>query len=375
MSTGVADIPAAVRAAFFARVVAWQRAHGRHDLPWQGTRDPYRVWLSEIMLQQTQVRTVLGYYPRFLQRFPTVQALADASLDEVLALWSGLGYYSRARHLHACARAVVAQHGGRFPASAEALATLPGIGDSTAAAIAAFCFGERRSILDGNVRRVLSRVLADAGDPARAAAHRALWTAAQALVPPDAAPDDMAAYTQGLMDLGATVCTRSRPRCDACPVAALCAGRASGDPTAWPRRAPRAARRTEVWCLPLYQRADGAWWLQRRPPRGIWAGLWVPPVLAAAEGLAAWLRDHPGVQADWPAAFTHALTHRELRLQPVVCRLPGGSGSSTAPSAPGVEPDQGAWCSPSEALSLGLPAPVRVWLQNLASDSRTSSSR
>ena len=375
MNTGVADIPAAVRAQFFARVVAWQRAYGRHDLPWQGTRDPYRVWLSEIMLQQTQVRTVLGYYARFLQRFPTVQALADASLDEVLALWSGLGYYSRARHLHACARVVVAQYGGRFPAGAEALATLPGIGASTAAAIAAFCFGERRSILDGNVRRVLSRVLADAGDPARAAAQRGLWAAAQALVPPEAAPDDMAAYTQGLMDLGATVCTRSRPRCDACPVAALCAGRASGDPTAWPRRAPRAARRTEAWCLPLYQRADGAWWLQRRPPRGIWAGLWAPPVLAAAEGLASWLQDHPGVRADWPAAFTHALTHRDLRLQPVVCRLPCGSDASTAPSAPGVEPDQGAWCPPSEALALGLPAPVRVWLQNLASDSRISSSR
>ncbi len=369
------DIPTALRQAFFARVVAWQRQHGRHDLPWQGTRDPYRVWLSEIMLQQTQVRTVLAYYGRFVQRFPTVHALANASLDEVLALWSGLGYYSRARHLHACAQAVVAQHGGRFPASAEALATLPGIGASTAAAIAAFCFGQRCSILDGNVRRVLSRVLADASDPARASAQKALWAAAQALVPPDATPDDMAAYTQGLMDLGATVCTRSRPRCDACPVAALCAGRASGDPTAWPRRAPRAARRTVSWCLPLYLRADGAWWLQRRPARGIWAGLWAPPVLAAIEALTAWLQDQPGVQADWPAALTHALTHRDLRLQPVVCHLPTRPGSVSAPSAPGVEPDRGVWCSPSEALALGLPAPIRLWFQSLASGSRTSISR
>ncbi|WP_300846535.1 A/G-specific adenine glycosylase [Tepidimonas sp.] len=369
------EIPTALRRSFFARVVAWQRQHGRHDLPWQGTRDPYRVWLSEIMLQQTQVRTVLAYYGRFLQRFPTVHALADASLDEVLALWSGLGYYSRARHLHACAQAVVAQHGGRFPASAEALATLPGIGASTAAAIAAFCFGERRSILDGNVRRVLSRVLAEAGDPARADTQRALWSAAQALLPTDAAPHDMAAYTQGLMDLGATVCTRSRPRCDACPVAALCAGRASGDPTAWPRQTVRAARRTEAWCLPLYLRADGAWWLQRRPARGIWAGLWAPPVLSAIEGLTAWLRDQPGVQADWPVAFDHALTHRQLRLQPVVCRLPVSSDVLSAPQAPGVQPDQGAWCSPSEALALGLPAPIRVWLESLDSGSRTSSSR
>lgn len=367
-------VPDAVRAGFFARVVVWQRVHGRHGLPWQGTRDPYRVWLSEIMLQQTQVRTVLGYYDRFLQRFPDVQALAAASLDEVLALWSGLGYYSRARHLHACAQAVVAVHGGRFPASADALATLPGIGASTAAAIAAFCYGERRSILDGNVRRVLTRVLADGGDPARPAVQQALWVAAQGLVPADAGPADMAAYTQGLMDLGATVCARTRPRCEACPVADLCAGRASGDPTAWPHRAPRPARRAEAWCLPLYVRADGAWWLQRRPARGIWAGLWAPPVLGEEEPLQSWLAANPSWDAEWLPAVSHALTHRDLRLQPVLCRLPG-EPAAQAPIAPGVDAGQGAWWPPSGALALGLPAPVRAWLQNLASDSRTSSSR
>ncbi len=363
---------------FFSAVVAWQRAHGRHGLPWQGTRDPYRVWLSEVMLQQTQVSTVLRYYGRFLARFPDVQTLAAASLDEVLALWSGLGYYSRARHLHACAQAVVARHGGRFPETAQALATLPGIGESTAAAIAAFCFGERRSILDGNVRRVLARWLALDDDLSRPAAQRALWATAQSLIPGDATADAMAAYTQGLMDLGATVCTRTRPRCDACPVATGCGAHAAGEPTAWPRRGRVVQRRTIAWCLPLYVRHDGAWWLQRRPARGIWAGLWAPPVLEDEAPLRAWLAGASGWSAHWMAAFTHALTHRDLRLQPVLCRLPASAADAAAgaaPQAPGVVADQGAWWSPVEALALGLPAPVRSWLQALVSGDAASSSR
>lgn len=367
-------LPEAVRVAFFARVVAWQRIHGRHDLPRQGTRDPYRVWLSEIMLQQTQVRTVVAYYERFLRRFADVHALAAASLDEVLALWSGLGYYSRARHLLACAQAVVTRYGGCFPTSADELATLPGIGASTAAAIAAFCYGERRSILDGNVRRVLLRVLANDSDAARPAVQQALWKVAQALLAPDASSADMAAYTQGLMDLGATVCTRTRPRCGACPVADLCAGRASGDPTAWPRRSPRSARRTERWCLPLYVRADGAWWLQRRAQRGIWAGLWTPPVLTDGDSLRAWLVLHPAWDAKWLPVIEHALTHRDLRLQPVLCSLPGAPVQG-APVAPGVDAGQGQWWLPSQALALGLPAPVRACLHQLTAGSRTSSSR
>src|SRR6201985_1247873 len=187
---------------FAERVIAWQRSHGRAGLPWQLTRDPYRVWLSEIMLQQTQVTTVLGYYERFLQRFPTVAALAAAPSEDVLALWSGLGYYARARNLHRCAQAVVAQHGGAFPRSAAQLATLPGIGRSTASAIAAFCFGERVAILDGNVKRVLTRVLGFAGDLASSAQERALWDRATALLPPEGQRADIARYTQGVMDLG-----------------------------------------------------------------------------------------------------------------------------------------------------------------------------
>jgi len=225
-----------IRRHFAPALITWQRNHGRHGLPWQGNRDPYRVWLSEIMLQQTQVSTVLSYYPRFLERFPHVHALAAAQTDEVMAMWSGLGYYSRARNLHRCAQAVVAEHGGEFPRDALTLETLPGIGASTAAAIAAFCHGERVSILDGNVRRVLSRVLAFAGDQAQPKVQRQMWDLAQALVPERSDASDMAAYTQGLMDLGATVCVRGQPRCPVCPMQGVCEayrrrpdGRVSGE--------------------------------------------------------------------------------------------------------------------------------------------------
>jgi len=193
-----------------SRLVRWQATHGRHDLPWQNTRDPYRVWLSEIMLQQTQVATVKAYFERFMQRFPDVQALAGAHLDEVLALWSGLGYYSRARNLHACALAVARDHGGRFPPTAELLQTLPGIGRSTAAAVAAICFGERVAILDGNVKRVLTRALGFDGDLAQAAQERALWQQAQAVLPTRDLQTNMPRYTQAVMDLGASLCNLRR---------------------------------------------------------------------------------------------------------------------------------------------------------------------
>ena len=212
------------------QVVQWQAVHGRNYLPWQQTRDPYRVWLSEIMLQQTQVTTVLGYYERFLQAFPDVASLAAAPEDDVMALWSGLGYYSRARNLHKCAKAVMAEHGGAFPRSAEVLATLPGIGRSTAAAIASFCFGERAAILDANVKRVLTRVLAFGEDLSSSRNEKVLWAMAEDLLPTHDLQHSMPRYTQGLMDLGATICLPRNPSCLVCPLQADCRAAQRGNP-------------------------------------------------------------------------------------------------------------------------------------------------
>jgi len=253
---------------FAERVVRWQRLEGRHDLPWQGTRDPYRVWLSEIMLQQTQVATVLEYYKRFLERFPDLSALAAAPLEAVLEQWSGLGYYSRARHLHRCARLLSEEHGGVFPEDETALAQLPGIGASTAAAIAVFAFGRRAAILDGNVKRVLCRVHGIVDDPGRREVERRLWALAGAALP----DHDLEAYTQGLMDLGATVCVRRRPACARCPVAAICEVGRSGQ---WenipaPRlRAPLADREIALLVLVDTNRVL----VEERPGQGIWGGL------------------------------------------------------------------------------------------------------
>ena len=330
-----------------ARVMRWQRQHGRHGLPWQGTRDPYRVWLSEVMLQQTQVATVLGYYERFLQRFPSVAELAAAPLDDVLARWSGLGYYSRARNLHRCAQAVVELHGGVFPTSSQALEQLPGIGRSTAAAIAAFCFGERVAILDGNAKRVLGRALGFDGDLSLAREHARLWVQAQALLP----ARGIETYTQGLMDLGATVCTIRRPLCERCPLAADCVARASGEPQRYPvktRRLQRSQRENALLLLEHRKRV----WLVRRPDRGVWAGLWTLPEFPSVSALEAHSANWPG-QGEWLPSVQHALTHFDWALHPLHWRWGRGP-------APG--PDQlpaGRWATRDEALALGLPAPVR----------------
>ncbi len=338
---------------FAPRLIAWQRKAGRHGLPWQGTRDPYRVWLSEVMLQQTQVSTVLAYYERFLARFPDVAALAAAPADEVMALWSGLGYYSRARNLHRCAQVVVSQHGGHFPRCARELQTLPGIGASTAAAIAAFCFGEPVSILDGNVRRVLARVLALDADVSQAATQRELAAHAAELLPASPTGDDMAAYTQGLMDLGATLCTRSKPRCDACPMNDLCGGLRSGAPTQFPVKTRKATRRFERWWLLLMVRGD-AIWLQRRPERGIWAGLYAPPVFETEAALHEAVGENAAALQAWEPV-SHSLTHRELQLLPHQI----SAGHRSTPEIPGQ------WVALPAALALGLPAPARTLLQAL----------
>jgi A/G-specific adenine glycosylase len=347
-------MPPAAPAGFAAAVVAWQRTHGRHGLPWHGLADPYRVWLSEVMLQQTQVAVVLAYWPRFLDRFPDVAALAAAPLDDVLAAWSGLGYYSRARNLHRAAQAVVDEHGGRFPATAAALETLPGVGRSTAAAVAAFAFGERAAILDGNVKRVLARVLAFAGDLATARATATLWDHATALLPD--APADMPAYTQGLMDLGATVCLPRAPRCLVCPVEALCAARRSGTPERWPVRTRTVVRRalTTVW---LELRHRERTWLVQRPPRGVWAGLWSLPEFASHAALDAATAGWPGAGERLPA-FVHVLSHRDWTFEPVRWTLPARTPKAVLDAIAAAWPE-GRWWHADEALALGLPAPLR----------------
>ena len=331
------------------RVVAWQREHGRHALPWQGSRDPYRVWLSEVMLQQTQVATVLGYYERFLARWPDVASLAAAPLDDVLALWSGLGYYSRARNLHRCAQAVVGEHGGAFPRTSAALAAMPGIGRSTAAAIAAFCWGERVAILDGNVKRVLTRVLGFDGDLAQAAQERALWTLATGLLP----HEGIEAYTQGLMDLGAGVCTRRAPQCLLCPLVAPCAARRDGVPERYPvkTRTLRRGRRENWW---LWLQWRGRVWLQQRPPTGVWAGLWTLPLYDAEADALAVVRDL-GAEPEAHAPIEHALTHFDWVLHPrraVLARRPAGP-----------LPGAGKWVHRDELGDVALPAPLRRLLE------------
>lgn len=345
--------PAQTPASSFAtRIVNWQRSHGRSELPWQNTQDPYRVWLSEVMLQQTQVSTVLGYFARFLQRFPTVQALAAGTEDEVFGLWSGLGYYSRARNMHRCAQEVVARFDGAFPRIAAELQTLPGIGRSTAAAIAAFCFGERVAILDGNVKRVLARMLAFEGDLSSATQERALWAVAADLLPPATQRRAIARYTQGLMDLGATVCLPRKPSCMICPVNELCAARRAGTPERFPIKTRKLRRSAQsLWMLQARD-ASGRVWLEKRPSRGIWAGLYCLPVYESRASLLDNLAPDDRRIARDDVAFVHVLTHKDLHLHPVSVECGAARPLSGA----------GGWFDAGQWAALGLPAPVRKLL-------------
>lgn len=342
--------------AFSERVIVWQRDHGRHGLPWQGTRDPYRVWLSEIMLQQTQVTTVLEYYPRFLERFADVAALAAAPEGEVMALWAGLGYYSRARNLHRCAQEVVSRFGGQFPPNAELLQTLPGIGRSTAAAIASFCYGERAAILDGNVKRVLTRYLGIADDMSVLANERSLWLRAEGLLPVKQLRENMPIYTQGLMDLGATVCTLRRPVCLLCPLSADCKATHEGEPERYPVKTRRLKRtQLELWLLQAIDER-GRLWLALRPAPGIWAGLHCMPAFASREELMARLPSgaHGGAIEHPP--FMHVLTHRDLYLRVITAHL---DASEFQVEEGGEE----GWFEESQWQTVGLPAPVRRFLE------------
>jgi A/G-specific adenine glycosylase len=334
------------------RVVRWQEAHGRNNLPWQNTRDPYRVWLSEIMLQQTQVATVMDYYARFLARFADVGALAAADLDEVLALWSGLGYYSRARNLHQCAAQIVAQHGGVFPRSAEVLQSLPGIGRSTAAAIASVCFGERVAILDGNVKRVLTRVLAFDADLAVAANTKALWEQAEKLLPVKDLHRTMPRYTQGAMDLGATVCTTRKPDCAACPLAPVCAANRLGTQLQFPVKSKKLKRSAQtIWML-WAQARDGSVWFSKRPTPGVWAGLYCFPLFDDLVALEAAVPPRYRANLEAGAVVHHVLTHKDLYLHPVRIELTVSS----------MKEADGVWLKTGQWSSTGLPAPIRKLL-------------
>ena len=344
------------RTSFAARVNAWQRRHGRHDLPWQNTRDPYRIWLSEIMLQQTQVAAVIPYYLRFLAAFPDIASLARAPIERVLEHWSGLGYYRRAHHLHAAAQAVAARQDSAFPHDAVTLATLPGIGRSTAAAIATLAFGAHAAILDGNVKRVLARHRGIEGWPGAPRVAAALWEIAARLAP----ARDSRIYTQGMMDLGATICTRTKPRCGDCPVAADCVARIEQRIAEFPAKRPRKALPQRAVRLLLIEHG-GELLFERRPPVGIWGGLWSLPECALDADVRASIRDRYGAHVevlDALAPIEHGFTHFALTLHPQ--RLAAARWPTRA-EMPGT-----LWLSPSDAHGAALPAPIKKLMRSLA---------
>jgi A/G-specific adenine glycosylase len=346
-------------------VIRWQKHDGRHGLPWQGTRDAYRIWLSEIMLQQTQVSTVIPYYRRFLERFPDVMALANAPQQEVMELWSGLGYYSRARNLHRCAQQIVAEHDGAFPRDPAALTQLPGIGRSTSAAIAAFAWGVRAAIMDGNVVRLFARVFGVEGDPASKPVRDELWQLAEASLP----ESEIEAYTQGLMDLGATICTRTRPKCLLCPLNARCVAFASGRAEQLPgKKAKRETPQRAVVMLAITH--AGHVLLEQRPQHGIWGGLLSLPELPAEEGDAT-PNSARMLQAAAPfgevasirslAPFVHTFSHFRLHVLPYRAEL--------SQAVPMVMLADHVWWDMERIAQAPLPAPVKKLLLQTAGNS------
>ncbi|MCC2639291.1 MAG: adenine glycosylase [Moraxellaceae bacterium] len=341
---------------FAAAVLAWFDDHGRKTLPWQFDTTPYRVWVSEIMLQQTQVATVIPYYERFLARFPSVQALAEAPPDDVLHLWTGLGYYARARNLQKAAQALVTDFAGEFPATVDEIATLPGIGRSTAGAILSLSRQQRAVILDGNVKRVLARfhAVSETG-PAQ---EKILWPLADAHTPHERVHH----FNQAMMDLGATVCTRSKPACLLCPLQEKCAALAQGEPTAYPGKKAAKVLPEKSTTLLVLVNAAGEVLLEQRPPAGIWGGLWSFPETAAAddESLKRVLKDDWGLtrkQPEWLPERGHTFSHYHLRMRPVLVR-------KASPQQ--VTGRAQHWCRLDDLPALGLPAPIKQMLADFA---------
>ena len=350
---------------FAAQLIRWQKTHGRHHLPWQDTRDPYAIWLSEIMLQQTQVVTVIPYYLKFLQRFPDIKSLALTSLDEVLALWSGLGYYSRGRNLHQAAQLIVRDYRGKFPRDSELIQQLPGIGRSTAAAIAVFAHGERCAILDGNVKRVLVRCFGVDGYPGERKTEELLWQKAAELLPEKNIKGHIEAYTQALMDLGATVCTRTKPKCAVCPLQQNCIAFGEKRVDELPARKPRKPLPQKETVL-LMLLKQGEILLEKRPATGIWGGLWCLPEMPMNENTAArtvaYCAQRFGVKikplAEMPP-LDHSFTHFKLRIYPQPLQVVSQTLAT--------KQDGGMWIALDDALGAAIPTPVRILLGKLPS--------
>lgn len=346
---------------FAERLLAWFDRCGRHDLPWQRDPTPYRVWVSEVMLQQTQVATVIPYYERFMGRFPDLEALANAPADEVLAYWSGLGYYSRARNLHRAAQLIRDQHAGHFPEDVETVMALPGIGRSTAGAILSLACRQCHPILDGNVKRVLSRFHAVEGWPGRREVEQRLWQLAAEHTP----VNRTAAYTQAIMDLGASLCSRSRPACIECPVVGGCEAHKQGRIAEFPGRKPRKALPLKHTSMLLLQNDAGELLLERRPPSGIWGGLWSLPECPQDEDIAKWCRERLGLQVIEVGRcdpFKHTFSHFQLEITPVRGRATGTATTTI------MEPGAPLWYKTQSFNQLGLPTPVKRLLQRLAED-------
>jgi A/G-specific adenine glycosylase len=347
---------------FAKRVLHWFDDHGRKDLPWQQNINAYRVWISEIMLQQTQVQTVIPYYERFMQSFPDLASLADANIDAVMQHWSGLGYYARARNLHRAAQTIRDDHNGIFPGTFDDVVGLPGIGRSTAGAILAIATGERHAILDGNVKRVLARHAAVAGWPGKTEVVDRLWSLAEKTTPDSRVAD----YTQAIMDLGATLCTRSKPRCDACPVAADCSARQADTIEQYPGRKPKKIKPLRQTTMVMAIN-DGAVFLERRPPAGIWGGLWSLPEV---ENIDEWCRrtlDQQAGPTEPREVLRHSFSHFDLDIQPVVVRV--ACLSRKVADSPDVT-----WYPLDDEPPGGMAAPVQQLINSLKTNQNVTNS-